>query len=214
MKKIMFNDRYRLTQAVIEGRKTMTRRIELSPNIGYIARHWNPIFNPQHCYFEDDRGMCQLINADTGKLLIPKYKVGDVVAVAQSYKSIADTHPDVDTFMAEIANAHGCDIENAQFLAGWKNKMFVKAKLMPHRIRITGVRCERLQDISYGDCLREGVQYIEENEKYYLERTDREEGFYFDSPREAFASLIDKVSGKGTWENNPWIIVYEFYLVK
>lgn len=35
MKKIMFNDRYRLTQAVIEGRKTMTRRIELSPNIGY-----------------------------------------------------------------------------------------------------------------------------------------------------------------------------------
>ena len=159
----MFNDRYRLTQAVIEGRKTMTRRIELSPNIGYIARHWNPIFNPQHCYFEDDRGMCQLINADTGKLLIPKYKVGDVVAVAQSYKSIADTHPDVDTFMAEIANAHGCDIENAQFLAGWKNKMFVKAKLMPHRIRITGVRCERLQDISYGDCLREGVQYIEES---------------------------------------------------
>lgn len=158
--------------------------------------------------------MCQLINADTGKLLIPKYKVGDVVAVAQSYKSIADTHPDVDTFMAEIANAHGCDIENAQFLAGWKNKMFVKAKLMPHRIRITGVRCERLQDISYGDCLREGVQYIEEIEKYYLERTDREEGFYFDSPREAFASLIDKVSGKGTWENNPWIIVYEFYLVK
>lgn len=27
MKKIMFNDKYRLTQAVLEGRKTMTRRI-------------------------------------------------------------------------------------------------------------------------------------------------------------------------------------------
>lgn len=86
--------------------------------------------------------------------------------------------------------------------------MFVKAKLMPHRIRITGVRCERLQDISDGDCLREGVQYIEEIEMYYLERTDREEGFYFDSPREAFASLIDKVSGKGTWDSNPWVFVY------
>lgn len=84
---------------------------------------------------------------------------------------------------------------------------------MPHQIRITDVRCERLQDISDSECLREGVQYIEEIEKYYLERTDREEGFYFDSPREAFASLIDKVSGKGTWENNPWIIVYEFELL-
>lgn len=146
--------------------------------------------------------------------IILKYKLGDIVAVAQSYKSIADTHPDVDTFMAEIANAHGCDIENVQFLAGWKNKMFVKAKLMPHRIRITGVRCERLQDISDSECLREGVQYIEELGVYYFERTDREEGFYFDSPREAFASLIDKVSGKGTWDSNPWVFVYEFELVK
>ena len=63
--------------------------------------------------------------------------------------------------------------------------MFSKAELMPHQIRITDVRCERLQDISDSECLREGVQYIEEIEKYYLERTDREEGFYFDSPREA-----------------------------
>lgn len=30
----------------------------------------------------------------------------------------------------------------------------------------------------------------------------------------AFASLIDKVSGKGTWDSNPWVIVYEFELLK
>jgi hypothetical protein len=60
------------------------------------------------------------------------------------------------------------------------------------------------------------VQYIEELGVYYCERPDREEGFYFDfdSPRAAFASLIDKVSGKGTWKNNPWVIVYEFELNK
>lgn len=33
-------------------------------------------------------------------------------------------------------------------------------------------------------------------------------------PREAFASLIDKVSGKGTWDSNPWVFVSEFELVK
>lgn len=32
--------------------------------------------------------------------------------------------------------------------------------------------------------------------------------------QEAFASLIDKVSGRGTWERNPWVVVYEFELLK
>ena len=36
----------------------------------------------------------------------------------------------------------------------------------------------------------------------------------FQTPREAFASLIDKVSGRGTWERNPWVVAYEFELVK
>lgn len=37
---------------------------------------------------------------------------------------------------------------------GWDNKMFVRAEHMPHRIRITDIRVERLQDISDEDCLR------------------------------------------------------------
>ena len=47
MKKINFNDRYDLTLAVIEGRKTMTRRLELDADSEYIARHYNPIYKPQ-----------------------------------------------------------------------------------------------------------------------------------------------------------------------
>lgn len=34
------------------------------------------------------------------------------------------------------------------------------------------------------------------------------------TPREAFAALIDKVSGRGTWESNPYVVVYGFELVK
>lgn len=78
MKKIIFNDRYDLTQAVIEGRKTMTRRLELDADHEYIARHYNPIYKPQHCYYRDSRGMCQLINSNTRKLFIPHYKVGEI----------------------------------------------------------------------------------------------------------------------------------------
>lgn len=43
MQKIMFNDRYGLTQAVIEGRKTMTRRLIpdefFRPYVGHEGQH-------------------------------------------------------------------------------------------------------------------------------------------------------------------------------
>lgn len=31
--------------------------------------------------------------------------------------------------------------------------------------------------------------------------------------KETFAHLIDRVSGKGTWESNPWVFAYEFELI-
>lgn len=202
MKKIMFNDRYGLTQAVIKGRKTMTRRLELDAGSEYIARHYNPIYKPQHCYYRDSRGMCQLINSNTRKLFIPHYKVGEVVAVAQSYNSFYD-----DTYNPVLFPAG----------AGWDNKMFVRADLMPHQIRITGIKCEQLQDISDEDCLKEGINASNSHEIGYgipwvYEFAGSKMVYY--TPREAFASLIEKVSGRGTWASNPWVVAYEFELVK
>ena len=195
MKKINFNDRYDLTLAVIEGRKTMTRRLELDADSEYIARHYNPIYKPQHCYYRDSRGMCQLINYNTRKLFIPHYKDGEIVAVAQSYRSCGNYH---------VPKEH----------PGWSNKLFVTPALMPYQIRITGIKCEWLQDISDEDCLKEGIRYFPEINTFYFEDIRREKGFYFDNPREAFVSLIDKVSGRGTWASNPLVVAYEFELVK
>lgn len=201
MKKIMFNDRYGLTYAVIEGRKTMTRRLELDADSEYIARHYNPIYKPQHCYYRDSRGMCQLINYNTRKLFIPHYKVGEIVAVAQNYSSFYNI------------------LDNTRQIpegAGWNNKMFVRADLMPHQIRITGIKCERLQDISNTDCLKEGIRqaYEESILGMYGHIDHKGTGLWFNTPREAFAALIDKVSGRGTWASNPWVVAYEFELVK
>ena len=195
MKKIMFNDRYGLTQAVIEGRKTMTRRIII----------------PQPDFLSDNFGWAKRNNGD---VILPKYGVDEIVAVAQRYSTIAAGHPDVDTFLFQVAKAHKISLESVQDLAGWDNKMFTKAELMPHQIRITGIRCELLRDISDADCLREGIRYIPKICKFCFEDVSREAGFYFDDHREAFTMLIDKVSGRGTWASNPWVAVYEFELVK
>lgn len=192
MQKIMFNDRYGLTQAVIEGRKTMTRRlvpwdfteqwmefVSDAPSVGGVYVH-----ESEKDFYEREA---------------PRYTVGEIVAVAQNYSSFYNI------------------LDNTRPIpegAGWDNKMFVRADLMPHRIRITGIKCERLQDIQDADCLKEGVRYIPKINKFYFEDVRREAGFYFDDHREAFTMLIDKVSGRGTWASNPWVVVYEFELVK
>jgi hypothetical protein len=129
------------------------------------------------------------------------YKVGEVVAVAQKYKDIALDMP------VELA---------AELIKqpGWNNKMFVKADLMPHRVRITNIRVEHLQDISEADCLEEGIWRGDnvglEGTTYWYHGLANSS---FRAPQEAYASLIDRISGKGAWESNPYVFVYDFELI-
>ena len=197
MKKIMFNSKYGLDKAVIEGWKTMTRRV-INPQ-PVIARNWNPIFvKDEPMYYRDERGMCQLI-ADNGKVLYPQFEIGEVIAIAQSYK---DCGYDPSFIL---------DGKPISKHPGWNNKMFVKAELMKHFIKITSVKVERLRDITSEDCLKEGIfKHISHAKVYYMH-----EGignYFFETPRHAFASLIARVSSKGMWESNQWVWVYEFEL--
>lgn len=88
---------------------------------------------------------------------VPSYEVGEVVAVAQRYEDLADIYQDKDSYLLQLSKVYGCNPEDVMKLPGWTNKMFVKSELMPRRIRITGIKCERLQDISDADCLKEGI---------------------------------------------------------
>lgn len=204
MKKMMFNDRYGLTQAVIEGRKTMTRR--LIPD-EFFGLTWDTRGNT--LVYENEYG--DFIDVRLSKYT--RYKVGEVVAVAQNYFSTYDESKwENGIWYNEFAD--GSDITNH---AGWINKMFVKAEYMPHQIRIIGIKCEQLQSISHDDAMREGI-YMDGGDDSYMPHyfydypNNPSDGF--NTPREAFASLIDRVSGKGTWASNPWVVVYEFELVK
>ena len=182
MKKIMFNDKYGLTQAVLEGRKTQTRRIVYIPN-GFIT-------------FDDED--FQLKKLDNGQALLTlcnnsfktaRYKIGEEVAIAQKYADLA--------YGGEFFRLLGKVI----FEKGCHNKMFVRADLMPHRIRITNIRVERLQDISEEDCIAEGVWKAHnvglEGVTYWYHGLANSS---FRTAKEAYASMIDKISGKGTWE--------------
>jgi hypothetical protein len=127
--------------------------------------------------------------------------------------------------------------------------MFMPEFLARNFIKITAVRCERLQDISSEDCLKEGI--MTDEDAMLTERNDEccercggtglynsgglngiihdvdcnkcnEKIFYcydlqgrpYQTPQQAYAALIDKINGKGTWQSNPFVWVYEFKLIK
>ena len=214
MKKIMFNDKFSLTQAVLEGRKTMTRRIVTYPlkfrgvNVaGYFVCKRPSGEVTEICMYDEDERMI-----DGGQIL-PKYKVGEVVAIAQSYKDLGYDPDSLDRDPKDLG-IRGF----MKHSAGWNNKMFVSAAACKKHIRITGVKCERLQDIREADCLKEGIiKYTKDGTVFKYDLSDRFEMFSWQdmkrSPREAFSALIDKVSGKGAWESNPFVWAYEFKLI-
>ena len=218
MKKIMFNDKFSLTQAVIDGRKTQTRRIVSQSLIDKYEEWYDDVCSiamPSGSTIETLRDW--LLRKHT------RYRAGEVVAVAQSYCSIAEELENCKN--ATCAAHYEKNVQKASEYISWmehpgfNNKMFVAADMMIHQIRITDVRVERLQDISDECCLKEGI--IKKwhapacKNYYYVPGVEvKSVKDVHDTPQEAFAHLINKVSRKDVWKENPYVFVYDFELVK
>lgn len=208
MQKIMFNDQYGLTQAVLDGRKTQTRRIAYQEPFKYNC-------NCGICTEGKDKGK---LTINDGNEIVAKstYKIGEVVAVAQRYCEVS-LEPSIRTILCKHP--------------GWNNKMFVTAKTMPHQIKITNIRCERLQDISTDDCMKEGIFYshikgIDDAYSYdatndsfvekWLNRTPIIDSFvkkrWYRTPIEAYKMLSCKLHLH--WGSNPLVFVYDFVLIR
>nr|DAM65298.1 MAG TPA: ASCH domain protein [Caudoviricetes sp.] len=207
MKKIMFADRFALTQAVLNGMKTQTRRIVPQKEIDNYEDWLDEVTSISTTG-------CGAVRYET---LIERllnrtpYRIGEIVAVAQNY---TDAGVGVQKLAKLSAQEHPVT-QRSNFLkkvSGWKNKMFVRADLMPHQIRITNLRVQRLQGITDEECAKEGIRVDETTSSFWDERL--KDTRFYPSPREAYADLIDRISGRGTWESTPYVFVYDFELVK
>lgn len=207
MKKICFSDRFRLTDLVLSGQKTMTRRI-VPEKVMQEAIDFTSDFVGGADISDED---LDKITNDVTLTLAP-FKVGEKVAIAQPLCDMGYNPND-------RSDGH---VFGLKYAAAWRNKLFVSAKQCKRVIRITDLRTERLQSISDNDIMKEGIRVYEGIGGYgfsydrLIGKQDGEPVYHteiFYSRREAFASQIDAVSGKGTWNKNPYVFVYEFELV-
>lgn len=168
MKGIMFNEKYGLESAVLNGTKTRTWRADKQP----------------------------------------RYEVGEVVAIKQSYMDVCNY------FRMKGNREYENYIASYSGLSGWRNKMFVKNELMPHHIRITAVKKCRLQDLTDEECLREGIKKIEKGYAIFFNGLRTSHNIVHENPKTLFAYLIQLLNGSGYWESNLEGYAYEFELVK
>lgn len=194
MKKIMFNDQYGLTEAVLDGRKTQTRRIAYEKPFKHI----------HSCGFITEGKDKGKLSINDGNEIVAKstYKIGEVVAVTQRYCDIP-----MDSSIKIILYKH----------PGWNNKMFVTAKTMPHQIKITNIRVERLQSITNEDCMKEGIfcsHYEGMHDVYSYDSTNdsKRKKWWHRTPIGAYKTLCCKLHLH--WDSNPLVFVYDFKLIK
>lgn len=101
---------------------------------------------------------------------------------------------------------------------GWKPSIFMPRWASRLTLRITGVRVERLQEISEEDASAEGVESFEITEAEVAAATSDSIDDQFAralgpgrlSQKGAYEMLWNEINGKGTWDLNPWVWVIEF----
>lgn len=154
--------------------------------------------------------------------IVARYKVGEILYLKEPYcigVNGCDTLPSLIYYKYNEKDMLFLTRTGLINDIKWKNKLFMPASDARHFIKITSVRPERLQDISDEDCIKEGIVlakrsgFVPGGMAYDVS----EEWNYTYScpawtPREVYAHLIDDINGKGTWESNPWVWVYDYTL--
>lgn len=183
MKGICFKEP--LFHATVRGSKTQTRRImKPQPDDGQI---WNSIL---------------------GLVMKPRYKKGELLYLKEPY--IDDLSMEKIFYKFEKSDNAFINTQIANISNPWKNKLFMPQSAARYFIKITDVRVERLQEITEEDCIKEGI----EMNNMPLEGWYWMEDYYCtDSPILAYEHLIDQINGKGTWDSNPFVFVYDYELM-
>lgn len=126
----------------------------------------------------------------------PYGKIGELLWVRETF--LQDTN-------GFIYRADGDFEGNAVILGGWKPSIYMPRWASRINLEVTGIRVERLQDISEEDAIAEGVRITDE----YTGCADD-----IDSHRHAYKFLWESINGKGSWDMNPFVWVVEFMRIQ
>lgn len=212
MKPILFNTE--MVKAILEGRKTQTRRVVNKEYLGLADINGNNI------YIEDEDGKHFNILETTWA----KYKVGDILYVRETFligyieSGYDEPHENEyciindDSFDGEViykadhiqnTKINNLDAEDKEERPIWSPSIHMPKKYARIFLKVTNVRVEKLQDITFNEIRREGI--------FPLGDITEDSNNYISHIQELWINLWNSTAKNGyRWEDNPYVFVYEF----
>lgn len=188
-----------MVQAILEGRKTMTRRVVKladgsNPDEDCISYHLDNSFDKvmdfskTYPYWKE--------------LKCPFGEIGTILWVRE-------------TFANSLNRGEFCykaDTDNSIYLDKnwkWKPSLFMPKSACRIFLKITDIKVERLQEISEDDAIKEGV--LSNGKGYYKAYFDSAIHAWIDKAYLSFISLWKSINGEQSWNDNPfvWVISFE-----
>lgn len=218
-----------MVKAILDGKKTMTRRVVKSNFINHykhahIIKQSSDKSREGKAYFYDEVVLSRQLVSN------PYGKIGDRLWVRETYQEIgADclltyraTYPsDLYAKRPELENVPPIEaLKDKGYL--WKSPLFMPREFSRLLLEITDIRVEHLQDISEAGAMKEGVKSWKVNcshnglKTVYKDYSDiHNDVITYNNPIASFKTLWDTLNAKKgyPWSSNPWVWVVEFKVV-
>lgn len=198
--------------ALLAGAKTQTRRVVSKDDAGALDAS----------FFYADVTEFQELSADPVAFLGLKSRYGmpgDRLWVKETWRAWEDPSDGFDfiQFRADDAKVKVpnepwvCDHIVGKF-DNWHPSIFMRRWMSRLTLEVTGVRVERLQEISEADAKAEGAEmYVTGHGTIAPADLQAEPGYWSDRLyRNGYESLWESINGAGSWARNPWVWAIEF----
>lgn len=201
---VIFNGE--MVRALLDGRKTQTRRvIKLSHERGMV----NPVIRGRN-------GEISSVSCRLAPMLCPFGQVGDQLWVRETFMKLTGTGIEATTgkfegfaYRADTPTGSYGDEIRKEYGLKWTPSLHMPRKACRILLEITALRVERLKDISQYDAIAEGGPPSHPS----INAVSRDYGFP-DFSRSWFAQTWQHIYGEESWSANPWVWVIEFKRVE
>ncbi|MRR49332.1 MAG: hypothetical protein EG825_00195 [Rhodocyclaceae bacterium] len=196
-----------MVRAILDGRKTVTRRVVKPKHLSYIDEH---------------QGFREDCNAE----VCPYGQPGDRLWVRETWAPQADCEGSAHRWTAGLEGSgagprpitHYRADGGDPWVSRWRPSIHMPRWASRILLEIAAVRVERLNDISEEDSIAEGVFKKTGTTSVgdIVETIDRGEMIYTNhgQARMEYKLLWESINGPGSWAANPWVWVIEFRRVK
>lgn len=196
-----------MVRAILEGSKTQTRRV-VKGHVNERPSDWSAT---RYASLDDHKHVwtLEVEGAEQVRVACPYGQPGDRLWVRETWccAHSTDDKPspnDLVHYRADKSKA-GDVITDVR---SWSPSIHMPRAYSRITLEVTGVRVERLHDITDYDAYAEGADvWIDD---YLDKKYGKGGGSKFSNIRHAYRALWESINGPGSWDTNPWVWVVEF----